>query len=109
MWKKDQMGEEDQCVFSGAVCFLQNQICGKPAGPTSCLMAESGFRLVELGSMHPSSPPHSKEEGLSTKSHASPVSSDWLEMDPTKLAIVSSVTFLLQGPFSFDFCRSHTF
>lgn len=69
-----------------------------------------GREWVSTGGVGKSaSPPHSKEEGLSTKSHASPVSSDWLETDPTKLAIVSSVTFLLQGPFSSDFCRSHTF
>ena len=45
MWGKDQMGGEDECVFSGTLCFLQSQICEKSAEPTWCLMAESGLWL----------------------------------------------------------------
>lgn len=79
MWKRDQMGEENECVFRGAVCFLQNQICGKPAEPTSCLVAESGFLTVsgELGEVPPSSP-HPSNEGRALHDQPSKSCELWL-------------------------------
>lgn len=104
------MGEENECVFGGAACFLQNQICGKPAEPTLCLAEESGFLTVS----------RSWEKCIhllrtlamrgrrSTTSQASPVSFDWLEMYATKCSIVGSMKSLWRGPFRFEFCGSHT-
>lgn len=53
------MGDEEECVFSGAVCLLQDQIDGKPAEPALCLLVETGaleLGRVQLSSLLPQPP-----------------------------------------------------
>lgn len=108
--KKDQMGEEDQCVFSGAVCFIQNQICGKPAQPTLCLMAESGFRLEPWSWEELIHLPHptAVRGGLPAESQASPVSfTCWKHTHQTCRSGFCEISFAWS--FQFEFCESYTF